>query len=109
MDSLKKIIPITIKDTNQLSSLAHLAFYYSFNDSTNAFKYADTVINYVNQFPYKQGIAAAFRTKGNYFIIKRVAQMALPFLNQEAIMWQQLKNQKKWLQIIQYKGKRILC
>jgi hypothetical protein len=92
MDSLKKIIPITIKDTNQLSSLAQLALYYSFNDSINAFKYADTVINYVNQFQYKPGIAAALRTKGNYFIIQRVAQMALPFLNQEAIIGQQLKN-----------------
>ena len=95
IDSLKKIIPATIKDTNQLSSLAQLAFYYSFNDSANTFKYANTVINYANQFQYKPGIAAALRTKGNYFIIKRVAQKALPFLNQEAIIWQQLKKPKE--------------
>ncbi|MBA4258271.1 MAG: hypothetical protein C0446_03850 [Chitinophaga sp.] len=95
IDSLKKIIPISIKDTNQLSSLAQLAFYYSFNDSANAFKYANTVINYANQFQYKPGIAAALRTKGNYFIIKRVAQKAIPFLHQEAVIWQQLKKPKE--------------
>ncbi|WP_439505606.1 tetratricopeptide repeat-containing sensor histidine kinase [Sediminibacterium sp.] len=95
IDSLKSIIPVNIKDTNQLNALAQLAFYYSFTDSTNAFKYANTVINYSNQFQFRPGIAAALRTKGNYFIIKRTAQKAIPFLNQEATIWQQLKRPKE--------------
>ncbi len=95
IDSLKKITPTVVKDTNQLNNLAQLAFYYSFVDSTNTFYYANLVSNYSNAFVYKPGTAAALRAKANYFIIKRVPQKAIPFLNQEAIIWQQIKRPKE--------------
>lgn len=95
IDSLKKITPTVIKDTNQLNNLAQLAFYYSFIDSINTFKYANLVSNYSNSLMFKPGIAAALRAKANYYIIKRVPQKAIPFLNQEALIWQQIKRSKE--------------
>jgi len=95
IDSLKKITPTVIKDTNQLNNLAQLAFYYSFIDSVNTFNYANLVSSYSNTFIYKPGTAASLRAKANYFIIKRVPQKAIPYLNQEAIIWQQIKRPKE--------------
>lgn len=95
IDSLKKITPSVIKDTHQLNNLAQLAFYYSFIDSTNTFNYANLVNQYSNIFSFKSGIAAALRAKANYFIIKRVPQKAIPYLNQEALIWQQIKRPKE--------------
>lgn len=95
IDSLKKITPSVIKDTHQLNNLAQLAFYYSFIDSTNTFNYSNLVSNYANIFSYKPGIAASLRAKANYFIIKRVPQKAIPYLNQEALIWQQVKRPKE--------------
>ena len=95
IDSLKKITPSVIKDTHQLNNLAQLAFYYSFIDSANTFNYANLVNQYSNTFSFKSGIAAALRAKANYFIIKRVPQKAIPYLNQEALIWQQIKRPKE--------------
>ncbi|OZA65781.1 MAG: hypothetical protein B7X68_02935 [Sphingobacteriia bacterium 39-36-14] len=95
IDSLKKITPTVIKDTSQLNNLAQLAFYYSFIDSANTFKYANIVTNYSNSLMFKPGIAASLRAKANYYIIKRVPQKAIPFLNQEALIWQQIKRSKE--------------
>ena len=95
IDSLKKITPAVIKDTHQLNNLAQLAFYYSFIDSANTFNYANLVNQYANAFSFKSGIAAALRAKANYFIIKRVPQKAIPYLNQEALIWQQIKRPKE--------------
>lgn len=95
IDALLKSFPATIKDTNQLNQATQLAFYYSFADSANTFKYANLASNAANNLAFKPGLAAALRAKANYYIIKRVPQKAIPLLLQESVIWQQIKRTKE--------------
>ncbi len=95
IDSLLKKLPILSKDTTRVNLLTQLAYLYSFKDSTNTFKYADEAIQISNTLQFKPGLAGAYRSKANYFITKRIPQKAISFIQQEANIWEQLKDQNE--------------
>ncbi len=92
IDSLLKKLPLVSKDTNRVNLLAHLAYLYSFKDSINSFNYANEAIQLSKFLQFKPGFAGAYRSKANYYITKRIPQKAISFIQQEATIWEQLKN-----------------
>lgn len=91
IDSIQKRIQLIKHDTVYINSITQLAFFYSFADSTKTMQFADEAIILSNQYNFKPGLANALRSKANYFIIKRVPQRAIPFIQQERLILEQIK------------------
>ncbi len=91
IDSIQKRIQLIRHDTIYINSITQLAFFYSFTDSIKTIQFADEAIILSNQYNFKPGLANALRSKANYFIVKRTPQKAIPFIQQERLLLDQIK------------------